>query len=123
TIWGQAEGVNSTVLRSVATVVVSAGLALGLGAAAAGAATDAKAPVANSAACTHLRRRLAGASETLKRVDANLQELRTLLTEVRRRAGGAVLEARIQRREQLRTALATRMADARDACGTAGTTT
>jgi hypothetical protein len=118
--------VNSTVLRWVATVAVSSGLALGLGATAAGAVTDSRAartPTAGSAVCTQLRKRLAGASATLKRVDANLQELRTLLTEVRLPARRAVLHARIQRLEQLRTALATRIADARDACGAAGSTT
>jgi hypothetical protein len=119
--------VNGTVLRWVATVVVSAALALGLGAAAAGAATDgsaaAKAPAASSAVCTQLKRRLAGAPATLRRVDANLQELRALLAEVRLPARRAVLEARIQRLEQLRAELVARIADARTACSNAGTTT
>jgi hypothetical protein len=119
--------VNGTVLRRVATVVVSAGLVLGLGPTAAGAATAGssatKAPSAPSAVCTQLKKRLAAAQATLRRVDANLQELRALLAEVRLPARRAVLEARIQRLEQLRTELAARMADARTACSNAGTTT
>jgi len=109
-------------LRWTATIVLVAGLVLG-GATAAGAATRAKSPAATSAACTQLRRRLAGAAATLRRVDANLQELRALLPNVRLPARRAVLEQRLERLEQLRAALATRIADARTACGTAGNTT
>jgi len=89
----------------------------------AGAATDAKSPTASSTVCSQLRKRLAGAPATLRRVDANLQELRALLPNVRLPARRAVVEQRIQRLEQLRTALSTRIADARTACDTAGNTT
>ena len=111
---------SSTVVRRVTAVVVGAGLALGLLAGAAGAATDdsspAKVPTASSAECTQVRKRLSGAPATLRRVDANLEELRTRLAEVRLPARRAVLEQRMQRLQQLRTALATRIADARAAC-------
>ena len=113
---------NGRVIRWAVTMVVAAGLLLGVPTAA-GAATGAKSPTASSAVCTQLKRRLAGAPATLRRVDANLQELRTLLAEVRLPARRAVLEARIQRLEQLRTELATRIADARTACDNAGNTT
>jgi hypothetical protein len=115
--------VIGTVLRRTAAIVVTAGLAFGLLAGAAGAATKAKSPVASSTVCTHLRRRLAGAPATLRRVDANLQELQALLPNVRLPARRAVVEQRIQRLEQLRTALSTRIEDARAACGTTGNTT
>jgi hypothetical protein len=110
------------VLRWTATVVIAAGLVFGAATGAA-AATDPKPPAAKSAVCTQLRKRLAGAPAPLRRVDINLQELRALLAEVRLPARRAVLEQRIQRLEQLRTELATRIADARTACGTAGSTT
>jgi len=77
-----------------------------------------KASAASSAECTQLRRRLAGAPATLRRVDANLEELRARLAEVRLPARRTLLEQRIQRLEQLRTALTTRIADARAACST-----
>ena len=110
------------VFRWAATVALAAGLVLGA-ATTTGAVTDVKPPTAKSAACTALRKRLAGAPATLRRVDANLQELRALLAEVRLPARRAVLEQRIQRLEQLRAELATRIADARTACGTGATTT
>jgi hypothetical protein len=114
--------VNSLVLRWAAAVVVAAGLLLG-GVTAAGAATESKPPTAASTVCTQLRKRLAGASATLRRVDANLQELQALLPNVRLPARRAVIEQRIQRLEQLRAALSSRVADARTACGTEGNTT
>jgi len=117
--------VNSAVVRRIATVVIGVGLALGLVTGGAGASTSTvmstKASIvsaASSAECTQLRRRLAGAPATLRRVDANLEELRARLAEVRLPARRTLLEQRIQRLEQLRTALTTRIADARAACST-----
>jgi len=115
--------VNGTVLRRAATIVLTAGLAVGVLTGAAGTAGAAASPTVRSVECTQLRKRLAGASATLRRVDANLAELRALLASVRLPRRRAVIAQRILRLEQLRTALSTRIADARTACGTAGTTT
>jgi hypothetical protein len=109
------------VLRRVAAVVLGAGLALGLVTTAVGATTEAttptaKTPTVSAAECTQLRRRLGGSSATLARVDANLDELRARVGEVRLPVRRAALEQRIQRLEQLRAALAKRIADARAAC-------
>jgi hypothetical protein len=107
----------------VVSVVAVAALVLGLVTTTAGAASNTKSPTATSTECTQFRKRLAGAPATLRRVDTNLQELQALLPNVRLPARRAVVELRIQRLEQLRTELATRIADARTACGTAGSTT
>ena len=113
---------NSAVVRRIATVVVGVGLAVGLVTSGAGASTSTvtstKVSAASAAECTQLRRRLAGAPATLRRVDANLEELRARLAEVRLPARRTLLAQRIQRLEQLRTALTTRIADARAACST-----
>jgi hypothetical protein len=107
------------VLRRLAALVVGAGLVFGV-APLAGAATDGStgARTASSAQCAQLRRRLSGAPATLRRVDANLEELRTRLAGARLPARRAALEQRIQRLQQLRAALTTRVADARAACRT-----
>ena len=109
----------SKLIRSLAALVVGAGVVLAA-VPVAGAATDGStgARPASSAQCAQLRQRLRGAPATLRRVDANLAELRTRLTDVRLPARRAVLEQRIQRLEQLRAALTTRIADARAACST-----
>jgi uncharacterized protein YhaN len=108
-------------VRSIAALVVSAGLVFGL-APVAGAVTGPTAAADSGtvadARCAQLRKRLAGAPATLRRVDANLAELRARLADVRLPARRALLEERIQRLEQLRTALAERIADARAACAT-----
>jgi hypothetical protein len=105
---------------------MGAGLVLGLTPVAGAAAPDGSsgssgssgARTASSAQCAQLRKRLAGAPATIRRVDANLEELRARLAEARLPARRAVLEQRIQRLGQLRTALTQRIADARAACAT-----
>jgi hypothetical protein len=106
-------------VRCVGALVVSAGLGFGL-TPVAGAVADGSsgARTISSAECAQLRKRLAGAPATLRRVDANLEELRARLADVRLPARRTVLEQRIQRLQQLRTALAERIADARAACAT-----
>jgi len=109
----------------VAALVVSAGLVFGL-APVAGAATNGSGATksdAVSATCTQLRKRLAGAPATLRRVDVNLADLRAALAEVRLPVRRAVLQERIARLEQLRAALQAKVTEARAACGTTGDTT
>jgi multidrug resistance efflux pump len=113
------------IVAGVAALVVSAGLVFGL-APAAGAATNgsgaAKAD-AVTATCTQLRRRLAGAPATLRRVDVNLADLRAALAEVRIPVRRTILQQRIERLEQLRAELQAKIAEARAACATTGNTT
>ena len=111
----------SSIVRSLAALVVGAGLVLGLTPVAGaidGSSGSSGARPASSAQCAQLRQRLAGAPATIRRVDANLEELRARLAVVRLPARRTVLEQRIQRLEQLRTALTQRIADARAACAT-----
>ena len=135
TIDGQADRVSSRVVPTkmprkfvggIAALVVSAGLVFGL-APVAGAATNgsgtAKPDATASATCTQLRRRLAGAPATLRRVDANLADLRAALAEVRLPVRRTLLEQRIQRLEQLRAELQAKITQARAACGATGDTT
>ena len=110
----------------VAPVVVSAGLVFGPASVAAAAGTrstsaDSGAAVATN--CTQLRKRLAGAPATLRRVDANVTELRARLAEVRLPVRRTILEQRIERLEQLRSELQSKIAEARAACSTTGNTT
>jgi len=108
----------------VAALVVAAGLAVGrppVASAVTDRSSDARA--ASTAQCAQLRKRLIGAPATLRRVDANLVELRALLTDVRVPARRLVLEQRIERLEQLRSALQSKIAEARAACNTTGDNT
>ena len=108
----------------IAALVVAAGLAVGL-APVAGAVTDHSggARTVSSAQCTQLRKRLIGAPATLRRVDANLVELRARLGDVRVPVRRLVLEQRIERLAQLRSALQSKIAAARAACTTTGNNT
>jgi len=114
--------VNGRVLRCAATVVVAVVLVLGA-VTDAGAAVFVKSPTATSTECTQLRRRLAGAPATLRRVDVALAELRAHLAEVRLPVRRTILEQRIERLEQLRSALQAKITQARTACDTTGATT
>ena len=108
-------------MRSIAALVVSAGLVFGLApvaGAVAGGSSAARSETPADVRCAQLRKRLAGAPATLRRVDANLAELRARLADVRLPARRTLLEERMQRLEQLRTALADRIAEARTACAT-----
>jgi hypothetical protein len=106
-------------VRTFAALVVGVGLVFGLTTVAA-AATDgsgsAESVAISDARCAQVRRRLAGAPATLRRVDVNLEELRARVAAVRAPARRTLLEERIQRLEQLRASLAERVADARAAC-------
>ena len=111
--------VARTVGRGIAALILTAGLACVLQPVAVAAANPSPATTsdtANPARCAQIRQRLAGAPATLRRVDVNLAELEARLSRIRLPARRAAVEARIQRLEQLRTALADRIADARAAC-------
>ena len=116
--------VPKTLVGSIAALVVAAGLVVGL-ASVAGAVPDGSsdARAASSAQCTQLRKRLVGAPATLRRVDANVVELRARLADVRVPVRRAILEQRIERLEQLRSELQSKIAEARAACSTAGDNT
>jgi uncharacterized protein YhaN len=108
----------------VAALAGAAGLAFALSPVA-GALTDGSsgARAASSAQCTQLRKRLIGAPATLRRVDANLVELRARLAQVRVPVRRLVVEERIERLEQLRAALQSKITEARAACSTTGDNT
>jgi hypothetical protein len=109
------------VVRVIAALVVGAGLALGSTPVAGAVATRpsaAESGTVSNVQCAQVRKRLAGAPATLRRVEANLDELRSRLAAVRVPARRLLLEARIQRLEQLRASLAERIVAARGACAT-----
>jgi hypothetical protein len=97
---------------------MTTGLALSLVTTTAGATTATKAPAATPMRCEQLRKRLAGAPATLRRVDAGIVDLRTRLGTTRIPARRAVLEQRIQQLEQLRAELQSKVAEARAVCST-----
>jgi uncharacterized protein YhaN len=111
-------------MGTVAALVGAAGLAFGLSPVA-GAVTDGSsgARAASSEQCPQLRKRLIGSAATLRRVDANLVELRARLAQVRHPVRRLVVEQRIERLEQLRAALQSKITEARAACNTADDTT
>ena len=114
------------IMGGVIALVASAALVFGLGSIAA-ATTDSssatKPETAVSASCAQLRKRLVGAPATLRRVDANVTELRARLAEVRLPVRRTILEQRIERLEQLRSELQSKIAEARAACSTTGANT
>src|SRR3954471_6237764 len=103
-------------MRTVAALVVSAGLVFGA-ASVAGAATNgsraAGSGAAVSASCTQLRRRLPDAPAPPRRVAVAVTELRARLAAVRLPVRRTILEQRIERLEELRSELQSKVTEAR----------
>jgi hypothetical protein len=117
--------VGKNIVGAMAAIVVGVGLTVGV-APAVGATTSAAATTKSaevSANCAQLRKRLLGAPATLRRVDANVEELRTRLAVTRHPVRRAVLEERIRRLEQLRAELQVKITQARAACSAPGSNT
>src|SRR4051794_1974407 len=113
-------------MRTVAALVVSAGLVFGA-ASVAGAATNGSRAAGSGpgvrATSTHLRRRPAAAPAPLRRVAVAAPELRARLAAVRLPVRRTILEQRIERLEELRSELQSKITEARAACSTTGGTT